>query len=66
MNLSTKQKQTHRYRDQTCGCQGGGGRERGGLGIWGWQMQTITFRMDKQQGPAVQHRELYPISWDKP
>jgi len=26
MNLSTKQKQTHRHREQTCGCQGGGGR----------------------------------------
>ena len=26
MNLPTKQKQTHRHRDQTCGCQGG---ERG-------------------------------------
>ena len=25
MNLSMKQKQTHRYREQTCGCQGGGG-----------------------------------------
>ena len=24
MNLSGKQKQTHRYREQTCGCQGGG------------------------------------------
>ena len=24
MNLSRKQKQTHRYREQTCGCQGGG------------------------------------------
>ena len=22
MNLSTKQKQTHRHREQTCGCQG--------------------------------------------
>ena len=21
--------------------------------------------MDKQQGPAVQHRELYSVSWDK-
>ena len=28
MNLSTKQKQTHRYREKTCGCQGG----RGGSG----------------------------------
>ena len=26
MHLSTKQKQTHRHREQTCGCQGGGGR----------------------------------------
>jgi len=24
MNLSTKQKQTHRHREQTCGCQEGG------------------------------------------
>ena len=24
MDLSTKQKQTHRCREQTCGCQGGG------------------------------------------
>ena len=24
MNPSTKQKQTHRHRDQTCGCQDGG------------------------------------------
>ena len=22
--------------------------------------------MDKKQGPTVQHRELYSISWDKP
>ena len=25
MNLSTKQKQTHRHGEQTCGFQGGGG-----------------------------------------
>ena len=25
MNLSTEQKETHRHREQTCGCQGGGG-----------------------------------------
>ena len=54
MNLSTKQKQTHRYREQTCGCQGQGREKR--PGIWGWQMQTIAFRMDEQQGPNVQHR----------
>ena len=35
MNLPTKQKQTHRRREQTCGCHGGGG-ERDGRGVWGW------------------------------
>ena len=59
-----KHKQTHR--EQTCGCHWGVGRERDRLGVWGWQMQTITFRMNKQQGPNVQHRELYSISCDKP
>ena len=27
MNLSTKQKQIQRHRDETCDCQGGAGRE---------------------------------------
>ena len=27
MNLPTKQKQTHRHGEQTCGCQGGGRRK---------------------------------------
>ena len=36
MNMSVKQKQTHRYREQTCGCQGRGGEGWGreGLGVW--------------------------------
>ena len=36
MNLPTKEKQTHRHREQNCGCQGGArGRERwiGNLGL---------------------------------
>ena len=54
MNLSTKQKLTHRHREQTCGCQGVWGGGKDGVGVWGWQMQTITFiRMDKQQGPIL-------------
>ena len=48
MNLSTKQKQTHRHKKLTWGCQGGEKREWDGLEIWGWQMQTIPFTMDKQ------------------
>ena len=53
MNLPMKQKQTHRHREQTCGCQGGGRRWRNGLGVWDQQMQTIIYRIDKQQGPTV-------------
>ena len=30
------------------------------------KVQTITFRMGKQWGPTVQHRELYPVSWERP
>ena len=33
MNLSTKQKQSHRHREQAGGCQGGG-VEQGGLSGW--------------------------------
>ena len=39
---------------------------RDGLGVWDQQIQTIIYRMDKQQGPTAQDRELYSISCDKP
>ena len=32
MNLPTKQKQIHGHREQTCGCQGGWGKEEGQTG----------------------------------
>ena len=53
----TKQKQTHSHREYTCDCQGRGGWGEGrtGLGVWDQQMQTIIYRMDKQQDPTVQH-----------
>ena len=34
MNLSVKQKQTHRHRERTGDCQGGGGWVREGRGVW--------------------------------
>ena len=34
MNISMKQKQTHRHRDKICSCQGRGAWEREGLGAW--------------------------------
>ena len=35
MNLSMKQNQTDRHREQTCGCHRGGGTKWDGLGVWG-------------------------------
>ena len=32
MNFSVKEEQTHRHVQQTCGCQGGGGWRRDGVG----------------------------------
>lgn len=62
MNLSTEEKQFMRLDLRSC--QAGVGGEDG-LGVQGWQMQITTFRMDKQQGPNVQHRKLYSIYCDK-
>ena len=59
MNIFAKQKQTHRYRKQTCSHQKG---ERRGGQIKGTRLtsniQTIntTYKIDKQQGYTVQHR----------
>ena len=58
MSLSTKQKQTHRHREQACVCPGGVGEGRDGLGVWGKEMQTDLWRTDKQQGPTAEDREL--------
>ena len=48
MNLSTKYKETHGHREQTCGYQGGRGKKWDGWEVWNWLMQAITFRVDKQ------------------
>ena len=63
MNLSMKQKQSHRRREQTCGCQ-----EEGDRRVGDQQMRTIIYlyNMDKQRGPTVQHKKLYSITYDKP
>ena len=47
LNLSTEQKQTHRQREQIW-LPRGRGKKWDGWGVCGWQMQTITFRRDKQ------------------
>ena len=48
MNLSMKQKQTHRHREQTCDWQGVGELWSGSLGI-----ADANYYMDKRQGPTV-------------
>ena len=52
-NEQTKQKQSHRYREQTDGCQSGrvGGRDN--WGVWDWHVHTAIFKIDNQQGPTV-------------
>ena len=37
-----------------------------GLGVWDYKMQTSIHRMNKQQGPTIEHRELYSIFCNKP
>ena len=66
INIFMKQKQTSRYVEQTCGCQGGKeGLESGGLGVQDQQMQSIVYMMDKQQSSTVKLRELYSMSCDQ-
>ena len=61
--LIYKQKQTHRHRKQTYGYQRGKRRDK--LGVWVQQIQTTIYKIGKQQGPTVQHRELSLISCNK-
>ena len=62
MNVSMKQKQTHRYREQICGYQQGAVQGGNRIGVWDQQMQTIVYGLYKQQGPSIYHWELYSIS----
>ena len=49
MNLSMKRKQTHRQKEQTCDCHGGGEVEVS-------RCKHYIHGGDKQQGPTVWHR----------
>ena len=65
MNLSIEQKQNHKHKRTDLWWPRGRREEEDGLGVWSYQMQTITFRMDNPGGPTVEQRELYPVSWDR-
>ena len=67
INLSVNQKQNHGHREQTGGCQGGGGVAEGRSGSLGLaDANWYIYGMDKHQYPTLQHRELYSVPCDKP
>ena len=35
-----------------------------GLGVWDWHVYTVAYGMVGYHGPAIEHRELYPIFCD--
>ena len=47
MNLSTKHKQTHRHREQTCGCQGRGQGKDWESGISGCKLLNMEWINNK-------------------
>ena len=60
MNLSTKQKQTHRHREQTCSCQGGGedwefGISRCKVLYTGWMKKKVLLY---STGKYIQYPEI--------
>ena len=58
-----KTKTYHGHGEQTCGCQGEGSGMDGEFGVGG--CERLHLEWIKQLGPAVQQRELYPISWGR-
>ena len=64
MNISTKKKRLTTAENTLAAAKGrgGGGGKIGSLWLEG---STSIYRMDIQQGPTVQHRELYTTSCEK-
>ena len=62
MNLYKKQKQTHKHREQIYGHQTG----KGGINQeFGTNIYTLLYKIYNQQGPIIQHREVYSIFYKK-
>ena len=58
MKLLTKQEEVHSLREQTYGCQGGKKGKRDSQRVWDGYVHTAIFKMDNQQGLAVQYQEF--------
>ena len=56
MNLFTKQKEIHRLREWTYGCQRRRTEGRDRSGVWDWQAHTDRCKRDDQQGPTVKKK----------
>ena len=54
MNFSTKQKQIHRHREQTCGCQGEGEVGEGWIGSLG----LVDARSEEHTSELQSHSDL--------
>ena len=56
MNLSVKQKETHRQKEQTCGYQGGGDMGGGGTGSKGLvdasHSSTLAWKIPRAEEPG--------------
>ena len=65
MNLFMKQKQTHGHKKQAVVTKGERELGRDKLGVWDKQIYTTSYKIDKQQSPTVEHRELYSIFCNK-
>ena len=61
MNLFTKQKQTHRLREQIYGCQRGRVRWRDSKRVWKGHVHIAAFKIDNQQASSVQGTMLSVI-----
>ena len=67
INISTKQKQTHRYRGQTCGCQGGRAVQEGRSGSVGLAYVNFFFcRGINSKCILLYSTGTIEISYDKP
>ena len=63
MNLSAKQKKTHKHREQTCGCQG----EEGESGI-DWEFGVSRFKLLHLEwiNNMILMYNTNAVSWDRP
>ena len=62
MKVYATQNRTYGYRKQICSYQRGEGSGEGKIGGTGLRDINTMYKIDKQQGHTLQHRELFPLS----